>query len=53
MRYLRLDAHWPRDAGLGVDVATEEAANTLIDLAERTLAEAPATRLRAFLQSRG
>jgi len=53
MRYLRLDAHWPRDAGLGVDVATEEAANTLIELAERTLAEAPATRLRAFLQSRG
>ncbi|HET9204664.1 MAG TPA: CBASS cGAMP-activated phospholipase [Burkholderiaceae bacterium] len=51
-RYLRLDASWPRDASLGVDVATEAAARTLIELAERTVADAPTARLRAFLQAR-
>jgi uncharacterized protein len=51
-RYFRIDAPWPRDAGLGVDVATEAAAHTLIDLAERTVAETSASRLRAFVQPR-
>jgi patatin-like phospholipase/acyl hydrolase len=35
-RYLRLDADWPRDAGLGIDVATEAAAARLVELARRT-----------------
>jgi predicted acylesterase/phospholipase RssA len=51
-RYLRLDAPWPRDAGLGVDVATEAATRTLTELAERTLADTSAARLRPFLQAR-
>jgi predicted acylesterase/phospholipase RssA len=51
-RYLRLDAPWPRNAGLGVDVATEAAARKLMRLAERAVDEAPAARLRAFLQAR-
>ena len=52
-RYVRLDAPWPREGGLGIDVATDEAARILIDLAEQTVTQAPAARLRAFLQSRG
>jgi len=37
-RYQRIDAEWPAEAGLGIDIATPEAADTLIRLAERTLA---------------
>ena len=37
-RYQRLDAQWPSDAGLGIDVATPEAAELLTRMAERTLA---------------
>ena len=48
-RYLRLDAPWPRDAGLGVDVATDKAGDTLLALAEQAVAQAPLARLRAFL----
>ena len=51
-RYLRLDAPWPRDAGLGVDVATGEAARILVQLADDAVSQAPAARLRAFLQQR-
>lgn len=36
-RYQRIDAEWPEEAGLGIDVATPEAAETLVRLAERTL----------------
>lgn len=36
-RYQRIDAEWPAEAGLGIDIATPEAADTLIRLAERTL----------------
>lgn len=36
-RYQRIDAEWPQEAGLGIDVATPEAAETLVRLAERTL----------------
>jgi predicted acylesterase/phospholipase RssA len=51
-RYLRLDAPWPRDAGLGVDVATAEASDRLLALAEQTLAQTPRARLRAFMLPR-
>lgn len=37
-RYQRIDAEWPSEAGLGIDIATPEAADTLVRLAERTLA---------------
>lgn len=37
-RYQRLDAEWPAEAGLGIDIATPEAADTLVRMAERTLA---------------
>ena len=49
-RYLRLDASWPREGGLGVDVATDKAAATLLALAEQTVAQASNARLRAFMQ---
>jgi patatin-like phospholipase/acyl hydrolase len=48
-RYLRLDANWPADAGLGIDVATPEAATTLVELARRTIHDVDRRRLRAFL----
>lgn len=48
-RYLRLDAAWPTQAGLGIDVATPEAAQVLLDLAEDTLRGIGAQRLRGFL----
>ena len=37
-------------AGLGVDVATDEAAATLLELAEQTVTQASSVKLRAFLQ---
>lgn len=40
-RYLRLDADWPAEAGLGIDVATPEASKTLRELAQRTVAGIP------------
>jgi predicted acylesterase/phospholipase RssA len=52
-RYLRIDAPWPRDGGLGVDVATPDAARILVDLADAAVSESPAARLRQFLQPRG
>ncbi|MBE7416966.1 MAG: patatin-like phospholipase family protein [Ideonella sp.] len=51
-RYLRLDAVWPPDAGLGVDVATAHAAEVLLSLARQTLAQTPRARLRAFTAAR-
>ncbi len=36
--YQRIDAEWPAEAGLGIDIATPEAADTLVRMAERTLA---------------
>ena len=38
-RYQRIDAEWPAGAGLGIDIATPEAADTLAALAERTLGQ--------------
>lgn len=52
-RYLRLDAAWPHGAGLGVDVATGEAADRLLALAEQAVAQASSAKLRAFLQAAG
>jgi patatin-like phospholipase/acyl hydrolase len=48
-RYLRLDADWPAEAGLGIDVATPKAVDTLSALARKTLRGADAQRLAAFL----
>jgi uncharacterized protein len=48
-RYLRLDADWPPDAGLGIDVATPRAIETLSALAHRTLHDVPPGLLARFL----
>jgi patatin-like phospholipase/acyl hydrolase len=48
-RYLHLDAPWPREAALGIDVATEEAANTLVALGRGTVAQTDPQRLAEFL----
>lgn len=47
-RYLRLDAAWPAEAGLGLDVATPAAADVLLRLARRTLREVDRQRLRVW-----
>lgn len=50
-RYLRLDADWPAQAGLGIDVATPAAARTLVALADATLRGAQADpALRRFIE---
>jgi predicted acylesterase/phospholipase RssA len=51
-RYLRLDADWPADAGLGIDVATPQAAEVLQGLARETLAGLDDARLVPFLVER-
>jgi hypothetical protein len=48
-RYLRIDADWPADAGLGIDVATRESAGVLIGLAARSVAEIDRRKLKAFV----
>ena len=48
-RYVRLDAQWPAQAGLGIDVATPDAARTLTALAQGTLRSADAQSLLRFL----
>ena len=48
-RYLRLDADWPSDACLGIDVATAQAVHTLSALARKTLQDVDQDRLSAFL----
>lgn len=48
-RYLRLDADWPADACLGIDVATPRAVDTLSALARKTLLDVDPQRLAAFL----
>jgi predicted acylesterase/phospholipase RssA len=52
LRYLRLDAEWPPAAGLGLDVATPEAARTLAGLAQTTLRAADERTLMPFLLPR-
>ena len=51
-RYRRLDAEWPPEAGLGLDVATPAAMATLKGLARRTLREASPHDLAPFLAER-
>ena len=48
-RYLRLDADWPPDAGLGIDVATPAAIDTLSGLARATVRDADPRRVATFL----
>ncbi|GAB3540369.1 CBASS cGAMP-activated phospholipase [Noviherbaspirillum agri] len=48
-RYLRLDAAWPEGSGLGLDVATEDASNTLMRLARQTMRVVDTATLDAFL----
>ena len=43
-RYLHLDADWPVDAELGIDIATPEAAKNLLDLASYTLQQPKVVR---------
>lgn len=47
-RYLRLDAPWPANAGLGIDVATKAAAEVLEGLAMQTVAQLDQPRMQAF-----
>jgi patatin-like phospholipase/acyl hydrolase len=49
-RYLRIDADWPSDAGLGIDVATPEAAQQLAALAKASVRAADARALAAMLE---
>ncbi|HSN33599.1 MAG TPA: CBASS cGAMP-activated phospholipase [Ideonella sp.] len=48
-RYRRIDAAWPAGAGLGIDVATPEAADTLLMLADRSVAALEPGALDAWL----
>lgn len=48
-RCLRLDADWPADTCLGIDVATPQAVNTLSALARKTLRDVDLQRLATFL----
>jgi uncharacterized protein len=50
-RYLRIDARWPLAAGLGIDVATPQAASTLVKLAEQSLAAIDAATLAPFIRA--
>jgi patatin-like phospholipase/acyl hydrolase len=49
-RYLRIDAEWPAEAGLGIDVATPEAAQRLAALAKTSVRAADAKALAALLE---
>lgn len=52
-RYLHLDGEWPRDAGLGIDVATPNAAATLSRLSRDTLRRVDLAKLqRGFFPRR-
>ena len=48
-RDLRLDARWPAQAALGIDVATPEASKRLVAMAEQTLRETDLALLRGFV----
>jgi uncharacterized protein len=48
-RYLRLDADWPADAGLGIDVATGKSSDRLAELAQRTWQQARGPALDRYL----
>ncbi|HJV61309.1 MAG TPA: CBASS cGAMP-activated phospholipase [Albitalea sp.] len=48
-RYLRIDADWPAQGGLGIDVATPRAVKQLAALARRSLDQVDTERLARFL----
>ena len=48
-RYLRIDAEWPSDGGLGIDVATPQAIRQLAELARTSLERIDARALAAFI----
>lgn len=48
-RYLRIDAVWPPDAGLGIDVATPAAVERLRSLARRSVEKLDRDRLAAVM----
>jgi patatin-like phospholipase/acyl hydrolase len=49
-RFLRLDADWDAQAGLGLDVATEEASGHLLDTARKTLEATRRARIDRLLE---
>ncbi len=50
-RYLRVDADWPAQAELGIDIATPQAARVLMEMAANTLAGPNLARIhRKFLK---
>lgn len=51
-RYLHIDASWPEDAGLGIDVATPEASQILSALARAAVDGTDSQALETFLQAR-
>jgi predicted acylesterase/phospholipase RssA len=51
-RYLRLDAPWPAQGGLGIDVATPASAKTLVQMADDTLQGVNGRQLDRFLGER-
>lgn len=50
-RYMRVDAPWPPNAGLGIDVATLEASRILSALARKAVDSTDATALAMFLDA--
>jgi predicted acylesterase/phospholipase RssA len=51
-RYLRLDADWPVEGGLGIDIATTAASQTLADLGRETLKTSRTRALDRFIGRR-
>ena len=45
-----LDAEWPPHGGLGIDVATPDAAQRLVSVAKATLRKASALALQRFVE---
>lgn len=52
-RYLHLDADWPVDGGLGLDVATPETIRRLTNLAKQSLSTVPDSQLVRFFSHLG
>jgi uncharacterized protein len=51
-RYLHLDADWPVDGELGIDIATSRAADILLSLVSQTLAQAKVVKgIKRFISS--
>lgn len=52
-RYVHLDAEWPVEGELGIDIATPEAARILMEMADETVMRSKSVRgLKPFLQIR-